>query len=306
MRYSLDDIETFLTVMELGTITSTGARLNLSKSVVSKRISDFEANLGVALFRRNAGRIIPTEAAETLAERLRPALFELQAAAESISWRAEGIEVLRGDLSISAPMSFGTLHLSNMLADFAAQHPELKLRIDYDDRPRDLIREGFDLAIRIGHSPSESLISRKLCEDRSIPCAAPALLAKLPPLNTPEDLNGCPVIGYSHMSNADLWQFRHEGQLLHPSVIERASVNNGEAMATMAEAGLGLAMLPGFIAAPFLKAGRLQAILPDVQTRSLPIVAVWPPVTPMPAKLRSLIDMLRDRMAEGAPWLQDL
>lgn len=306
MRYSLDDIETFLTVMELGTITATGARLNLSKSVVSKRISDFEANLNVALFRRNAGRILPTDAAQALAERLRPALFELQAAAESASWRAEGIEVLRGDLSIAAPMSFGILHLSAMLADFATLHPELRLRIDYDDRPRDLIREGFDLAIRIGHSPSGALMSRKLCEDRSIPCGAPDLLAKLAPITHPDDLQGCPVIGYSHMANADLWQFRHEGRLLHPHVTERMSVNNGEAMRSMAEAGLGLAMLPGFIAAPALKAGRLQAILPDVQTRSLPVGAVWPPVAPMPPKLRSLIDFLHARMKDGAPWLQDL
>src|SRR5690606_40487056 len=80
MRYSLDEIETFLTVMELGTISAAAARLNLSKSVISKRISDFEATLGAALFRRNAGRITPTEAAGRLAERLRPALAELIAA----------------------------------------------------------------------------------------------------------------------------------------------------------------------------------------------------------------------------------
>lgn len=303
MRYSLEEIETFLTVMELGTVTAAAARLNLSKSVVSKRVSEFEGNLGVALFRRNAGRILPTEAAERLALRLRPALQELQAATESTSWSIEGVEVLRGDLAIAAPMSFGTLHLSAMLARFAAQHPELKLRLDYDDRTRDLAREGFDLGIRIGQSPGEALMSRKLCEDRYVTCASPDLLARLPQINQPQDLNGQPVIGYSHVSNAELWAFRHEGQLIQPAVVEKMSVNNGEAMRTMAEAGLGLAMLPAFIAMPALATGALQEVLSHCATRPLPILAVWPPVTPMPAKLRALIDHLRRETEAGPPWL---
>src|SRR3546814_11550535 len=90
MRYSLDEIETFLTVIELSTVTAAAARLNLSKSVVSKRISDFVGTVGAALFRRNAGRITPTEAAIRLAEKLRPALAELVAAAESAAWGLDG------------------------------------------------------------------------------------------------------------------------------------------------------------------------------------------------------------------------
>ena len=100
MRYDLNDLETFLTVLELGTVTAAAARLNLSKSVISKRISDLETVLGAALFRRNAGRITPTEAAERLAERLRPALAELIAAAEGAAWDMDGVAPLRGTLSI--------------------------------------------------------------------------------------------------------------------------------------------------------------------------------------------------------------
>ena len=157
MRYSLDDIETFLTVMELGTVTSAAARLNLSKSVISKRISDFEATVGAALFRRNAGRITPTEAGLRLAERLRPALGELVAASESVAWGMDGATPLRGTLAIAAPMSFGTMYLSPVLARFAAAHPGLEMRIDYDDRARDLSREGFDLGIRIGDARDGAL-----------------------------------------------------------------------------------------------------------------------------------------------------
>lgn len=306
MRYDLNQIDTFLTVMELGTLTAAAARLNLSKSVLSKRIADLEAELGVALFRRTAGRIAPTEAADRLAHRMRPALAELQAAAESAAWGGGGPETLRGTLSVAAPMTFGTLHLTAILARFATAHPDLHLRIDYDDRARDLAREGFDLAVRIGQSPGGALTARKLCEDRSIPCATPGFLALHGTPETPQDLAGLPVVGYSHMANADLWQFRVAGQTLSPAVRERVTVNNGEAMRDMAEAGLALAMLPGFIAAPAIAAGRLVAVLPGMETRRLPVVAVWPPVQPMPAKLRRLIDHLVSELGGEAPWLRGL
>lgn len=303
MRYSLDEIETFLAVMELGTVTAAAARLNLSKSVVSKRVGELELGLGVALFRRHAGRIQPTEAAQRLVERMRPALAQLRAAAESAAWGGSEDEVLRGTLSIAAPMSFGTLHLTPILARFAAGHPALDLRLDYDDRMRDLAREGFDLAVRVGQFSGMSLMSRKLCEDRTIACAAPTLLARHGRPETVADLNGLPAVGYSYMANADLWQFRVDGHLVSPAVEQRLSVNNGEAMRDIAIAGLAIAMLPGFIAAPAIAAGELEVLLPEIETRSLPVLAVWPPVQPMPSKVRLLVDHMVRELAGGAPWL---
>ena len=302
MHYSLDEIDTFLTVMELGTVTAAAARLNLSKSVVSKRVVDLETGLGVALFRRNAGRISPTEAAVRLAERMRPALADLRAAAESAAWGGDGAEVLRGTLTIAVPMSFGTLHLGPILARFAAANPELQLRIDYDDRARDLAREGFDLAIRVGQSPAAALMSKKLCDDVSIACAAPEYLDRHGTPAHPQDLTGAPVMGYSHMSNAELWQFRVEGQFVSPAVVERVTANNGEGMRDFAIAGLGFAMLPGFIAKPAIAGGKLVQVLEDFPARTLPITAVWPPVQPKPAKLSRLIAHLEAELQGGAPW----
>lgn len=302
MNYRVDEIETFLTVMELGTVTAAAARLNLSKSVVSKRISDFEARIGAALFRRNAGRIAATDAAMRLAERLRPALNELVAAAESASWDTDGTTSLRGLLSIAAPMSFGLLHLSPIIADFAARHPQLDLRVDYDDRARDLARDGFDVGIRIGPLGDTALKARPLCEDRLVPCAAPAYLSRMGRPEHPADLAGHDAIGYDNVSDAASWQLTRAGESFAFTPRRRYSVNNGHAMRDMAEAGLGLAMLPGFLAASPLKEGRLERVLPDCAARPLPITAVWPPVTPMPAKLRAFIDHLRDRLGASRPW----
>ncbi|SIQ73733.1 transcriptional regulator, LysR family [Paracoccus thiocyanatus] len=292
MRYDLNDLETFLTVMELGTVTAAAARLNLSKSVVSKRITDLEATLGAALFRRNAGRITPTEAAQRLAERLRPALAELVAAAESTAWDMDGLAPLRGTLSVAAPMSFGVLHLGPIIARFAAQNPELEFRVDYDDRSRDLAREGFDIGIRIGKMRDKALMQRKLCEDASIACASPAYLDRKGRPQTLADLREHEVIGYSHLPMSQLWQFQDRDRFVSPLVQGRLSMNNGEAIRDMAIEGLGLAILPGFLVAPALADGRLERVLAGFGTRPLPIVAVWPPVSPMPAKLRRFVDHL--------------
>ncbi|MBL4918463.1 LysR family transcriptional regulator [Szabonella alba] len=302
MRYTLDEIETFLAVMELGSVTAASARLNLSKSVVSKRITDLERALGAALFLRSAGRIAPTEAALRLTDRLRPALSDLRAAAESAAWEMDGAAPLRGRLAISVPMSFGMLHLGPILARFAAAHPGLDLRIDYDDRAHDLVRDGYDLAIRIGEARDAALIGRLLCTDRMIACASPEYLSRQGRPRSLADLAAHQVIGYSLLSDARLWQFTENGAPVTVPVSSRVTLNNGEAMRDFALAGLGLAMLPGFIAAPEIATGRLEQILPDHPTRALPIHALWPPVSPMPAKLRALVDHLSSELSGGRPW----
>ena len=296
MRYDLNDLETFLTVLEMGTVTAAAARLNLSKSVISKRISDLEAALGAALFRRNAGRITPTDAALRLAERLRPALTELLAAAEAAAWDMDGVAPLRGSLSIAAPMSFGIGHLGPIVARFAAQNPELDINVEYDDRTRDLAREGFDIGIRIGQMRDNALMQRKLCEDESVVCASPAYLDRMGRPQTLADLRDHQAIAYSHMPNSQLWQFRDAGRLVSPAVQGRLALNNGEAIRDMAIEGLGLAMIPGFIANPAIARGRLERVLAQYGTRPLPIVAVWPPVSPLPAKLRRFVDLLADEL----------
>ena len=300
MRYDLNQIETFLAVLETGTVTAAAARLNLSKSVVSTRISDFEATIGAALFRRNAGRIAPTEAALRLAERLRPALAELTAATDSAAWGGQN-GALTGSLAISAPMSFGTVHLAPVIARFAAAHPGVSLRIDFDDRARDLAREGFDLGIRIGGDRDSALIGRKLCEERQIVVASPAYVARHGRPEKLSDLSEHPAIGYTHLADSALWQFRQAGRWVSPRITSRLVMNNGEAMTAMAEAGLGIALLPGFIVGPALAAGRLVELLPDAETRPLPVMAVWPPVTPMPAKLRALVDFLAAQLTPPVP-----
>lgn len=300
MGWSISDIETFLAVLDAGSISGAAVRADLSKSVVSKRISDFEASLGVPLFTRHAGRIAPTDNAFALAERLRPALAELVAATESIA----GPEVeLRGRLAIAAPMSFGIRHLGPVIAGFARAHPGLEIVLEYDDQLTDLGRSGFDVGLRIGHLKDSTLMARRLCEDPRALVASPDYLAMHGPLSDPTDLPRHEVIGYLNARLGEIWPFDPEIPLPRSG---RIAANNGEAMRDLAIGGLGLALLPLFIAHDALREGRLIRVLPELPQHPLPISVVWPPVKPMPRKVRLFIDHLANAFSESPPWQDGL
>ena len=301
MQWTIEEIRTFLDVMDTGTVSGAAARSNLSKSVVSKRIADLEAALGAALFQRHAGRISPTASAEELALRLRPALAEMNDAVESAAW---GMAGLRGSLAIAAPMSFGTSHLSSVVADFARQHPDLDITLDYDDRVMDLVRGRFDVAVRIGQLRDSGLIARKLCEDpRVIVASADYVRRRGAPENL-DDLQAHSSIGYLNVQATSVWQFRgDDGAVSGVPMKSRVSANNGEAMRDMAIAGLGIALLPLFVAYEALRKGQLIRVAEKLKPTPLPISVVWPPVRPMPMKLRAIVDHLAKAFAEQPPWL---
>jgi len=298
MRWTINEIETFLAVIDAGSISGAAIRADVSKSVISKRISDFEAALDTALFTRHAGRITPTDAALTLAESLRPALVQLVNATEAA---ASGGTNLQGRLSISAPMSFGIHHLGPIIAGFARAHPSLEIVLDYDDAMVDLARKGHDVGIRLGEMSDSTLLSRKLCEDRRAIVASPDYLARHGPLTEPGHLSEHATISYLNRRIGDIWRFDPPARPPTPSHLV---TNNGEAMRDMVCAGLGIALLPMFIVHRDIDEGRLVQVLPDLRPHSLPIHVVWPPVRPMPGKLRLFIDHLVEHLGDTPPWLR--
>jgi len=298
MQWTINEIETFLTVIDAGSISGAAIRMDVSKSVISKRVSDFETALGTALFTRHAGRITPTDSALTLAERLRPALSQLVNATESA---VSDSRELRGRLSISAPMSFGIHHLGPIIAAFARAHPALEIVLDYDDAMVDLARKGHDVGIRLGEMSDSTLLSRKLCEDRRAIVASPDYIERHGPLTDPAQLSEHATIRYLNRRIGDIWRFEPHVRAPRPSHLV---TNNGEAMRDMVCAGLGIALLPMFIVHRDIEEGRLVQVLPDLRPHGLPIHVVWPPVKPMPQKLRLFVDHLVESLGDTPPWLR--
>ena len=302
MRHRFDDIATFIQVVETASISGAARRLNIAKSVVSKRITDLERALGVELLHRSTRKITPTDKGTVFYERARTILSELQEAAEQVSDRAGD---LVGPLRIAAPMTFGTMYLGPLLFSFAKRHPRLELSIDLDDAVSDIVGRGYDLAIRIGHLRDSSMVARKLATSTRAVCCSPAYAKSVGLPRTVEDLASHICIGYANVSASLLWRFQPAspgGKIRSVVVKPRVIVNNGELMRDAAIDGLGLVILPTFIAAEPLRRGQLVKALPKDEPLPDTIHAVYPQSRHVPQKVRAVIDYLVERLGGVPPW----
>lgn len=305
-RWRFDDILTFIRVMESGSITAAAERLNLSKSVISKRISDLEAALGVELFQRSTRRVKPTENGDAFYERMVPLINEINQTAESLS--AERIKTLRGQLRITTPMSFGAMYLGPVIAEFARRHPDLELAIDYEDRLVDLVQGGYDIGIRIGHLRDSNLRARTLCECPRVVVCSPSYIEAHGQPKTVAELANHQCIDYAYVHANRLWQFEAAakgGPPVSVSMRSRIVINNGGALRDMAIAGLGIASLPLFLAADALRQGALLQILRGYRQPPYTISAIYPPTHHVSTKVRTFIDFLVEFFTPPLPWEDD-
>lgn len=301
MPWRYDDMETFVRVMQAGGITGAARRLNVTKSVVSKRIRDLEVALAVQLFHRTPGQLQPTEAGEAFYERIAPLLNEIHETAEGMASHTD--VALRGRLRIATPMSFGILYLGPVVAAFARQHPDLEIAVDYDDRPMALSHGGYDVTIRIGYLQDSSLRMRTLGECPRVLCCSPDYAQRRGLPSRAAELAEHDAIDYALVHARRFWQFEDEqGAPVSVAMRSRIVANNGEAIRDMAIAGLGIASLPIFLAADALKCGQLMAIPLELTQRPYVISALYPNTSHVPAKVRTFIDHLVGIFSPSMPW----
>lgn len=302
MNYHLEDLQTYLQVAETGSITQAAERLNVSKSVISKRIVRLEQALGVALLHRSTRGVSLTEKGLSYHLRVQRLLEDLNLAAEEV---AEHGDELAGQLRMTAPLSFGAQYLGELLFPLVAAHPRLQLHLDLEDRTVDLVREGYDLGIRVTRTPAPDLKARRLALSRRVVCCSPEYLQRHGQPQSFEELLQHQAIGYANVSPSQLWQFLPgpaggEGRSL--AMRGRVTVNNGESSYDAAVAGLGVAMLPMFIAAPGLCSGKLVRVASFAEPVPDIIYAVYPQTRYVSRQVRSVIDHLVDALAGSPPW----
>jgi DNA-binding transcriptional LysR family regulator len=205
-----------------------------------------------------------------------------------------------GRLRVSAPVAFGASHVAPQVAAFIADHPKVSVELILNDRMIDLVDEGYDIAIRIGRLADSSLVARKINEMRLICCAAPGYLKAHSQPKTPQDLVQHECILYSYASSGAMWTFLNNAEETSVKVKGRVACNNGEAISQMAIRGLGVALQPDFIAAPHIKAGRLQQLLPDYAPEAVGIYAIHQSRRHTPVRIRSFIDHLAAAFSQGS------
>ncbi|MHC5351101.1 LysR family transcriptional regulator [Pseudomonas sp. A46] len=284
-----EDMRVFVVVVEAGGFSAAAQRLNIAKSVVSRRMGGLERHLECRLFNRTTRRLSLTETGLDYFERAQRILGDLAEAEEATrSLQTE----LRGRLRLAAPMSFGLKYLTPALNAFMQAHPGLEVELDLNDRYVDLVNEGYDLTLRIGRLPDSTLVARELGPCPHAVCASPGYLADHGTPRVPEDLREHQVLGYKNRASGSQWQFRVEGEWRSVVVRPRLIVNNGEALVQAAVDGLGLVSLPRFLLEENLAAGRLIEVLADYPLPASQIYAVCPPGRRLPAKVRAFIDFL--------------
>jgi DNA-binding transcriptional LysR family regulator len=305
MDYDFGDIRAFLQAVESGGINAAAMRLDVAKSRLSARIARLESELHTKLLHRSPRGVSLTDAGQRFYERMRDMLARMQQAVDEVSGDER---YLTGSLRIAAPMSFGTTHLGPLLYDFLRDHPALDLTLELDDHYVDLLSGGYDLAVRIGRLYDSSLVARPLAQSRRVLVCSPDYARRRGVPATIEDIERHDCICYGNASIAPYWQFapRSENETPRQVVVRgRMHLNNGESMRDAAIAGLGLALLPLFIGAPALRAGKLLELLSASPPTSDTIYAVYPQTRYVSRGVRALIDMLVTAFEHGAPWEAD-
>lgn len=295
----LEDMETFVRVVEAGSISGAAERMGIAKSAVSRRLSDLESRLGVQLFRRTTRRLDLTDSGRGFYERCLTILSDVAEAEDAVS-QAHGM--LRGRLRVAVPLSFGLLHLGPAICAFMQAHPEVEFDLDMNDRQVDLLAEGLDLAVRIADLEDSTLIARQLAPIHTVVCASPDYLARHGMPQTPEQLAEHNCLVYSNNPEPTLWRY-HDPQGKAMSVRVRACLqaSNGDFLHQAAIAGQGICLEPTFIVHKSIEQARLIPILTEYVWPSVNAYAVYPQTRHLSRRVRVFVDFLAERFA-GTPY----
>ena len=295
----LNSMAIFVEVVNGESFTAAAEKTGLSRAQVSKSVNQLEAYLGARLLNRTTRRISLTETGRIYYERCKAILNDIEEV-EGIA--GEQASKPHGRLTISAPTSFGILHLNEAIPQYMEQYPQVQISLSLADRFIDVVAEGFDLAVRIAALEDSSLIARRIAPCHRVFCASPDYLNRYGTPKVPQDLAIHQCLIYSNDLKPDTW-------ILHgPNGTESIKVNgpictdNGDILKAAAISGLGVTLLPTFIAGPDLGAGRLRQVLTDYCPPEISIYVVFPSRRYLSAKVKTFVDFLSGYFGDTPSW----
>ena len=294
-----DQIHAFITVVDQMSFTRAADKLEMAKSSLSRRVTELEQRLGVQLLHRTTRKLSLTDQGQQFYQRATQILSELDEVEQLIS--DEQVE-LKGRIRMAAPLSFSHQHLASVVAEFKSLYPLIELNIDLNDRQIDLVEEGFDLAIRVGQLKDSNLVARKLAVVRMATCASRSYLSRYGVPQHPSQLRDHLGLYYSNVPTQVIWRYRVDGEYQAFLPKPGLTANNGDFLARCAVNGLGLINSPTFILYQLIQSGDLVRVLADFPTPESGLYAVFPPGRLRPARVRALVDFLRDRFGDQPYW----
>ncbi|MGH6642375.1 MAG: LysR family transcriptional regulator [Bradyrhizobium sp.] len=287
----IDAMQAFVTVADLQGFAPAARKLGLSPSGVTRLIVALEERIGARLLQRTTRQVALTDAGARYLERARRILSDVEEAESA----AEGERTRPGGrLVVSAPNGFGRLHVSPVMSAYLKRYPEVTADLRLSDRMINLVEEGVDLAVRIGHLPDSTLVARHVGEMRRIVVASKEYLKRRGEPRTPEAIATHDTIHFGAMTAEPDWRFVADGKEIRVSSAPRFASNSADAAIQYAEAGGGLTRVLAYQAADSLKAGRLKIVLAPFAPPALPIHIVYPTSRLLSAKVRTFIDLVTE------------
>ncbi|MBY4897813.1 LysR family transcriptional regulator [Cupriavidus sp. AU9028] len=286
----IEALRTFVEVADAGGVSPAALRLGVAKSIVSRRLARLEAELGIQLLARTTRGAALTEAGATFRDHAARACAEIDLAREAILPAGE----LRGRLRIAAPVSLGPTHLAPVLAEMARRHPALHIQTCYSDRIVDLVADGYDCAIRLGHLPDSNLLARCVGPIYGTVVASPAYIEAHGAPQTPDELLGHQAL----MQGTEAWQLMDGDRVITVRPQGRFKADNGAALVAAALAGLGIAYLPDGLIHEHLASGALVPVMTRHPVRPAGAYVVRPPGQHPSRKVRVLTEMLIECFAQ--------
>lgn len=292
-----DGIIAFVTTAETGSITAASRRLGLAKSVVSERLAELERSLGSRLIQRTTRKLSLTENGQAFLGRARRILREAEEASAELAERSGS---LSGPLRLSAPVSFGVLHLGPAISKFLQEHHAIDLSLELDDRFVDAAAEGFDAVLRHGAIGDTRLIAKRLATSRRLLVASRSYLESHGHPKSLADLEGHRGILYSNREGDWRFSTANGWSVVRPRAALR--VNNGLIMRDAAIAGLGIALLPTFLVHESIKSAAVVPIEIDASCEGAELFLTYTRDHGALAKINALAESLRRSFGHPPYW----
>jgi DNA-binding transcriptional LysR family regulator len=291
----LESMTILLAVVDAGSLSAAARRLGMPLATVSRKVAELETHLHTRLLHRTTRQLSLTEAGAAYVAACRRILDEI-GEAERIATGEYATP--KGELTVTAPIVFGRLHIVPVVAEFLAQFPEIAIRLMLTDRVVHMMDEQIDVALRIGQLPDSSLMATSVGTVRRVICGSPAYLEKHGTPAAPRELAGHSCINFEVLESRRAWMFGSGKSALSVPVVSRLEVNTAEAAISAAILGVGLVRVLSYQVADALAAGALSVVLENYESAPFPVSMVHKGQTPLPRKLRAFLDFVAPRLKD--------
>lgn len=289
----LEAMSTLLAAAEAGSLSGASRALGVPLSTVSRRVADLEAHLKTGLVTRGSRRLSLTDAGLAYVAACQRILADIEEAEQTATgeYRAP-----RGDLTITAPVAFGRIHVLPVVAAFIKAYPDIDIRLTLADRVFNLIEEHVDLALRIGDLPDSNLVAAKLGSIRLITCASPRYFSDRGVPQNPEELAKHDCITFEAVSRAKTWTFKSGKREIVVPIRSRLVVNTAEAAVDAAVEAIGVTRVLSYQASAAVRAGALAVVLQKCEPPALPVSLVQTGRPMLAVKVRAFLDFAAPRL----------